>query len=47
MAEQVRSFSDGRFAECCTSADDSGGVDGGGLDESTSERRMYYLSTDI
>ena len=30
MAEQVRSFSDGRFAECCTSADDSGGVDGGG-----------------
>ena len=30
MAEQVRSFSDGRFAECCTSADDSGEVDGGG-----------------
>ena len=30
-----------------TSADDSGGVDGGWLDESTSERRMYYLSTDI
>ena len=30
MAEQVWSFSDGRFAECCTSADDSGEVDGGG-----------------
>ena len=32
------------FAECCTLASDSGGVDNGGLGESTSECRMYYLS---